>query len=639
VVRQAHQPGRRQKEKEIRVITSKLNGLDIVQTSKTLDPQKISQKLPKSIWVFSLIWLLILSWIAFLNNLGNIGLIDKTEPMFVEAARQMIVTGDWITPYWNGETRFDKPPLSYWMMAIAFKIFGINEWAARIPSALMAIAMIGLGFWTLRKVGFASPSMQNKPDSQRHLWISAWIGTAIMALNFPIIAWARTGVSDMFLAASMTMALFSFFLGYASSENKEIPKGWLVIPDRWYLTFYIFTALAVLAKGPVAIVLETVIIASFCLYLGNFKQILSEIKLLPGSLIFTAIALPWFILVTLANGSEYINVFFGHHNLERFTNVVSSHPGSIYYYVLVILLGFLPWSVYLPIAIARLRFWKREYWRSVPRSTHLGIFCLFWFAVIFVFFSISVTKLPSYVLPLMPAAAILVTLLWSGRMGNLSIDRLFSISEKQSKISQGFLVSAIVNIVILLVLSIASYLSPQLIGKDSAVPYMREALQVSGLPIQSGLVWGIGAIACIVLLARKYHRWLWSANLATFMAFMIFVMPPATALMDAQRQLPIRQLSTLITQVDKPNEDILVVGFIRPSVVFYTQRNVQFSSDINKAIAFIKKNANNKPDTVLILSLPKYPFRMHLTPQDYQLLGKEGAYQLIRVKKEKVLFK
>jgi 4-amino-4-deoxy-L-arabinose transferase-like glycosyltransferase len=610
-----------------------------MQTYKDLNLQKIIKKSPKSIWVFSLIWLLILSWIAFVNNLGDIGLLDKTEPMFVEAARQMVVTGDWITPYWNGETRFDKPPLSYWLMAIAFKIFGINEWAARIPSALMAIAMTGLGFWTLHKVGFASPSMQNKPDSQRHLWTSAWIGTGIITLNFPIIAWARTGVSDMFLAASMSIALCSFFLGYAEveNENEETKQGFLTIPNRWYLIFYIFTALAVLAKGPVAIVLEMAIIVSFSLYLGNFRQLLSEIKFLPGSLLFTAIALPWFVLVTLANGSEYINVFFGRHNVERFTTVVSSHPGPIYYYVLVILLGFLPWSVYLPIAIARLRFWKRDYWRSVPRSTHLGIFCLFWFVVIFVFFSISVTKLPSYVLPLMPAAAILVTLLWSGRMGTLSIGTSFERKEKPSKISRGFLVSAIVNIVILLILAIASYLSPQLIGKDSAVPYMKEALQVSGLPVQSALVWGMGAIACLVLLAKKYHRWLWSANLATFLAFMIFVAPPAAALMDAQRQLPIRQLSALITKVDRPNEDILVVGFIRPSVVFYTQRNVRFLSDIKKALAHLKATANNKPDTVLILSLPKYPFRMHLTPQDYQLLGKEGAYQLIRVQKEKVL--
>ncbi|MGL5879211.1 MAG: ArnT family glycosyltransferase, partial [Xenococcaceae cyanobacterium] len=414
------------------------------------------KKSPKLIWSLSCIWLLVIAWIAFLNNLGGIGLIDKTEPMFVEAARQMLVRNDWVTPYWNGETRFDKPPLSYWSIAIAFKIFGINEWAARIPAALFAIAMTTLGFWTLRKYGFASPAMLKHSLSQRHLWISAWIGTAIIALNALVIAWGRTGVSDMFLAASMTMALFSFFLGYAergngeqnldvetrhvarracprmgvnfSEETSENPALSLQglenrknffwsFPNKWYLAFYVFAALAVLAKGPVGIVLPAAIIFAFGLYLGNFGQILREMGLLSGSLIFLAIALPWFILVSLAHGWEYIGIFFGYHNLQRYTSVVSRHPGAIYYYVIVILLGFLPWSVYLPLAIARLRPWQRKYWQSVGRSTHLGIFCLFWLAVIFVFFSISVTKLPSYILPLIPAAAILVTLLWSGRMG------------------------------------------------------------------------------------------------------------------------------------------------------------------------------------------------------------------------------
>lgn len=83
----------------------------------------------------AILWLLLLGWLAFFWNLGKNGLLDETEPLFVEASRQMTVTGDWITPYFNGVTRFDKPPLIYWSQAIAFQIFGVNEWAARLPSA------------------------------------------------------------------------------------------------------------------------------------------------------------------------------------------------------------------------------------------------------------------------------------------------------------------------------------------------------------------------------------------------------------------------------------------------------------------------------------------------------------------------
>ena len=139
------------------------------------------KKETKTLWMFSFLWLFIVSLIAFIANLGSIGLMDKTEPMFVEAARQMIVTGDWITPYWNGETRFDKPPLTYWLVGLSFKLFGVNEWAARIPSALAAIAVVFLGFYTLKNFGFSRAKEQN--TSLTKLWISAWIGVGIIALN------------------------------------------------------------------------------------------------------------------------------------------------------------------------------------------------------------------------------------------------------------------------------------------------------------------------------------------------------------------------------------------------------------------------------------------------------------------------
>ncbi|WP_043938795.1 phospholipid carrier-dependent glycosyltransferase [Planktothrix prolifica] len=108
---------------------------------------------PKLTWGVSIVGLFLLSAIAFLSHLGDISLIDKTEPMFVEAARQMHLTGDWITPYWNGETRFDKPPLIYWLIVIAFQTVGVNEWGARLPSAITAILSTFLVFYTLLSFG------------------------------------------------------------------------------------------------------------------------------------------------------------------------------------------------------------------------------------------------------------------------------------------------------------------------------------------------------------------------------------------------------------------------------------------------------------------------------------------------------
>ncbi|HEY9872401.1 MAG TPA: glycosyltransferase family 39 protein, partial [Candidatus Obscuribacterales bacterium] len=339
----------------------------------------VLDKQPNKAWAISILWLLAICWLAFLWNLGSTGLVDETEPLFAEASRQITVTGDWITPYFDGKTRFDKPILIYWLQAIAYKLIGVNSWAVRLPSALAAIALTVLGFYTLRYFGFPRPNTAQIEDpatiknQERQLWISAWIGAALIALNPETMVWGRIGVSDMLLSGCMGSALLAFFLGYAQVSQPGVQAC-------WYMAFYALVALAVLTKGPVGIVLPVVIIGAFLLYLGNFREVLREMRPVRGLLIFAAIALPWYVLVILANGETYIDAFFGYHNLERFTGVVNGHRAPWYFYFLVILLGFAPWSVYLPVAIARLRFWQRESWRHQPRSTQLGLFALFWFA-------------------------------------------------------------------------------------------------------------------------------------------------------------------------------------------------------------------------------------------------------------------
>ena len=109
---------------------------------------------PQQCWLISLAWLLLLSWVAFLWIIGVLGVMDKTEALFVEVAHQMYLTNDWITPHWNGQTFFDYPVWGYWLVALSFKLFGVSEWAARLPVALCAIAVVWLSFYTLRFWGF-----------------------------------------------------------------------------------------------------------------------------------------------------------------------------------------------------------------------------------------------------------------------------------------------------------------------------------------------------------------------------------------------------------------------------------------------------------------------------------------------------
>ena len=573
---------------------------------------------PALAWTLSILCLLLIGWLAFFWNLGSTGLVDETEPLFAEAARQMTVTGNWLTPFFDGETRFDKPILIYWLMALSYKILGVNEWAVRLPSALSAMGLTCLGFYTLWSFGVSSleSGVRSQPDqsSTRPYWFCAVLGSALMALNIETIAWARTGVSDMLLTGCMGGALLSFFLGYAQPSKPAVQT-------RWYLAFYVLLALAVLTKGPVGIVLPVLIIAAFLLYVGNALEVLREMRVLWGSLLFLAIALPWYILVIQANGWAYINSFFGYHNLERFTRVVNHHSKPWYFYFFVVLLGFAPWSIYLPMAIAKLKFWQRSSWRTSHRSTQLGLFALFWLMGIFCFFTIAVTKLPSYVLPLMPAAAILVALLWSDRL---------TWTRNTSLLWSGWL-----NVVLLLVIAGAFFSIPYLLGSDPAVPNIRSYVQQSGLPVVGAAIWVTIAVATAVLLWHRRWRGLLGVNLLGFVAFLIFVLMPTYFLIDQMRQLPLRELSAIAAQAQQSGEDLIMVGFKKPSIVFYTQRPVNYISSTEHAVEQIEKMSVNQPQpqSVLILSQPEKLQKMGLQSAQYQNLGASGAYQLIRVSK------
>jgi 4-amino-4-deoxy-L-arabinose transferase-like glycosyltransferase len=593
----------------------------------------------------SILWLLLIAWVAFGWHLGNIGLIDETEPLFAEASRQMLVTGDWITPFFNGETRFDKPALIYWCQAIAYAIIGVNEWAVRLPSVLAAMGVMGLVFYTLQQSLTKEDELEQVSRPTRR-YLAAAVAAAMTALNPEMIAWGRTGVSDMLLTGCMASALLCFFLGYANQEGTRetrgknnhqfpIPNTSLReatptaalstssrFPNKWYLACYVLIAAAILTKGPVGIVLPGIIIGAFVLYLGKVREVWREMHPLLGLLIILVLSVPWYALVIWRNGWNYINSFFGYHNLERFTEVVNGHSAPWYFYFMVVTLGFTPCSVYLPGAIARLKFWQRQHWLVQERSQHLGLFAGFWFIGVFGFFTIAVTKLPSYVLPLMPAAAILVTLFWS--------EQLKGTKSPSHKL---FLWSGWANVVFLSALAVALLNLSRISGSDPAAPDIYLLIEQSGLPALGGWIWLFCAFIIAALLLT--HRWQFviSINLLGFVAFFIVALIPTLFLLDQQRQLPLRELSAIIVKAQQPNEELVMVGFKKPSVAFYTQRHVNYLQAAEEAVNHIKTQTSKqvKPPSLLLLAQQSMFVKMGLQPDDYKYLATKGAYYLIRV--------
>ncbi len=598
-------------------------------------------------WIVSVIWILVVSYIAFLWHLGSTALVDETEPLFAEAARQMTVTGNWVTPYFNESTRFDKPPLIYWLMAIGYKVIGVNEWAVRLPSALSAIALIILGFYTLRYFGFTNSKTKDFSAQKNHrqLWLAACIGSALIGLNLQTIIWGRMGVSDMLLSGCMGSALFCFFLGYASevkSNKLTVIKEQLQLPNKWYLSFYILTGLAVLAKGPVGVVLPGLIIFCFLVYVNQFWSVVREIRLLWGITIFLVITVPWYVLVILENGQSYIDSFFGYHNFERFTDVVNGHDAPWYFYFIIVLALFAPWSVYLPLGIMRSRWWQYNYWRKQPRQYHLKIFAFWWFICIFVFFSISVTKLPSYVLPLIPAAAILVALLWSDAItqhGEGKWFTKFGIFRRQEqftkqKIDRGLLISIIFNLLLALLLGVAFYISPNFIGHDPAIPKLSRVVAATGLTLRGAIVWGSMGIAIAFCLTKiKLWRWIIGINLIGFLIFISVVLMPASFFVDTHRQLPLREIAYDINQFQQPEELILMVGFKKPSLVFYSQKPILFFKNKYRYREYWASNQDTiKSETILVIGREKELRKIaKLKPEEYQQLSQHSVYKLVRI--------
>ena len=570
------------------------------------------------------LWILSLGGIAFFWQLGSVGLVDETEPLFAEAARQMLVREDWVTPYFNELQRFDKPPLIYWLMAVCYQLLGVNEWSVRLPSACAAIVLMAIVGYTLVIYGGQSGRTEITPDlSANRGWGSAFLATAMTAFCGEMLAWGRVGVSDMLLNGCLGCSLLCFFQGYAHPAQPG--RG------RWYFAAYTSVALAILTKGPIGIVLPGLIILAFLLYTGQMGTVLREMQVWGGVLWIGLLTIPWYVLVIQANGEAYIQSFFGYHNFERFTRVVNNHGAPWYFYFIVVLVGFAPWSLYLVPALHRIRIAQWHRWRSSPRSTHLGLFAFFWFAGIFGFFTIAVTKLPSYVLPLMPAAAILVALYWTQDFGISA--------QKSPKRVSAFPWLPWLNVVFLLILTLGFLCGTVWLRwiDDPAMPNLPQDLAASGLLWRGGILLLFTTIVTIVFIQRQQPLGIWGSNLVGFVLLFVLTLMPAGFVIDSHRQQPLRELAQILVTERQPGEDLIMLAFEKPSIVFYSQDSAHFFRSYTDTFNYIYQNSlqPSSSETLIILTYPRRFAGLGLPTGSFESLGQRGSYELGRVQKSR----
>jgi 4-amino-4-deoxy-L-arabinose transferase-like glycosyltransferase len=330
---------------------------------------------PRQEWIV----LAVVCGFLFFYGLGAFGLAGADEPRYAQVAREMLERNDWVTPTLGHQPWLEKPVLLYWEEMVAFRMFGVTDWAARVPSAFSALLLIAAIYLFLRRF---------RPGSELD-------GALMTASCAAVIGFARAAATDMPLAANFSIALLAWYAWHQSRER------------RWLMAAFVFLGLATLAKGPVAAVFFALIVILFAAVRRDWRLIARSLWL-PGLAAYCVVTLPWFIAVQLRN-PEFFRIFILEHNLARFGTNLYRHQQPFWYFLVVALIGLLPWTIFAIAAVAEtVRGWKAEGRKIFEGEDALDVFLLLWLAVPIVFFSFSQSKLPGYILPALPAAPILV---------------------------------------------------------------------------------------------------------------------------------------------------------------------------------------------------------------------------------------
>jgi 4-amino-4-deoxy-L-arabinose transferase-like glycosyltransferase len=327
----------------------------------------------------SVIPLVLLAALSFGAGLGRGAVTDADEAFYAESAREMVESGDWLTPHYNYEPRFQKPALYYWLVAATYVVTGPNEIAARVWSALAGVGLV---------VIIAAAGRR---------WFDEEVGllaAAIGATNFGYFAMARMALPDLPLTFFITLSIYAALVAMLDRER---------YPRRWLLLAAVATALGFLTKGPVALILPAIVVGPVVLLerrstnvgIGDFVLAL---------LLFLVIALPWYVAMWLQHGAAYLDGFFLGDNYERFATARFNDPRPWWFYLPVLAGGLLPWT---PLMFV----WWSPLVRFLSRRGDidtLDLRLLMWAALPLIFYTVSVGKQPRYVLPVLPPLALLL---------------------------------------------------------------------------------------------------------------------------------------------------------------------------------------------------------------------------------------
>jgi 4-amino-4-deoxy-L-arabinose transferase-like glycosyltransferase len=322
---------------------------------------------------------------AYFYGLGAVPLLGPDEPRYAQVAREMFARGDWVTPTLGGHTWFEKPALLYWLMEVAYWLFGVTEFAARAASALCGVLTVLLAGWAARRAEF---------ESREDLRAFGFTCAAVVASTLGLLVFARGSSFDTLLTTTVTGALACFYCS-------EVERG--AGRKTWLVGFYLFVGASLLAKGLVGVVIPCAVVVVYYALRRRWPGLL-RLGVPWGMLLALMVAAVWYGPVIARHGQAFVDEFFVQHHFARYVSNRYHHPQPFWFYLPVTLGLALPWTAFLAGGIAGALGTNA---RAEDAASKLRVLALAWLVVPVLFFSASGSKLPGYVLPALPGAALL----------------------------------------------------------------------------------------------------------------------------------------------------------------------------------------------------------------------------------------
>jgi len=481
------------------------------------------------------LWLaLLLLGTALLSfwSLGSLPLVDVDEPVYGQVGKEIARSGisGWLTPHYGGLPWFDKPPLFYWLTALSMRAFGVSEFAARFPSALLAVALVAVTCALARRA---------YPQAPR---AALWAGFAL-ATCVQFFLLARAAVTDMTLALTLTAALLALYAWMQTNRG------------RWIVLAGVMTGLAALTKGPVALVLIGVQTIAYLCLTRQARRLLSP-ALWGGFALCLLVGLPWFLLMIHLHGRLFIDGFLEANNITRYLQAEHKETSPVWFFLPVLLGGFFPWSLALPGALILTWRQGREAWQA-RLTDNPALFLGLWVALVCVFFSASQSKLITYIFPLYPAAAVLVGVWLADRPETLTrIDPLR--------------VYAAANLILLF-------------------PLWKAAMKydVSSVTLRLWLLVLFLSAFAIVGFGKRRGTWLIPGTVTVLFLLLAWCSPTWKT---READVSERKMAAVAAQTTPSDGVVHALGFKHPSLRYYSTRPVVYSDDHAAAAQNMKQH-------------------------------------------------